>query len=286
MSHLSLLRRAQREFSSQPSCFHTWWSVVNMCYYTILVLRQQKKKTFSSQPNCAGRRESHKPAHHLMPTENHQHSQSGDGALYTNALNFAGQNQADWFELVAGVDVAALARLSRQQLPVVSDAARHYTCKCFLHSCQQLENRWSCFYRPGCFSLPDLPVTAAFHVSATSALCSGGTCLHSSRLFITPAAGATDQQLKVTLSLYPSMSKFILFSTWWLWAKRVFVCSLFLLSLLLLVFHSPGKPTSMARNPAFHLPLARCLRDQLRSSILMKNMFLVKFGRHINKDRS
>lgn len=58
-----------------------------MCYYTILVLCQWKKRTFSSQPNCAGRGESHKPTHHLMPTENHRHSQSGGGALRINTLD-------------------------------------------------------------------------------------------------------------------------------------------------------------------------------------------------------
>lgn len=54
MSHLSPLRRAEREFGSQPFCLHTWWSVDSMCYYIILVLCQREKKTFSSQPNCAG----------------------------------------------------------------------------------------------------------------------------------------------------------------------------------------------------------------------------------------
>lgn len=61
-----------------------------MCYYMILVLCQRKKRTFSSQPNCAGRGERHKQTHHLMPTENHQHSQSGGGALCINTLNLVG----------------------------------------------------------------------------------------------------------------------------------------------------------------------------------------------------
>lgn len=67
------------------------------------------------------------------------------------------------------------------------------------------------------FFLSDLPAMAVFNISATRAasaqqlpgICAqvGSAC--TPRLLITPAAGARDQQLKVTLSLYPSVSNLI-----------------------------------------------------------------------------
>lgn len=52
-----------------------------------------------------------------MPTENHQQSQSGDCSLYASALNLVWQNQADWFQLLAAVRLAALGWLSRDNCP-------------------------------------------------------------------------------------------------------------------------------------------------------------------------
>lgn len=151
-----------------------------MCYYTILVLCQWKKKRhLLPKPTVlAGRKRAANQHTTLCPLKT-TNSQSGGGALHINTLNLvrvkSGRSVSarGWSQHgcsgLAKQGAAACSLWHRPSLHMQASSAQ----------LPAAGKQVTPFYRPGCCSLPDLPFAAAFNVSAmraTSAQRLAGVC--------------------------------------------------------------------------------------------------------------
>lgn len=256
---------AHRSAGLQSICANT-----RSCFYA------KKKSTFSSQLNW-GKATSSSVA---CACGNHQHSQAGAAHL-TPIIQFR-QNQVDLFQPTCLIWPNPCATPRLRPVPLAwaavlsprmeSALAPSRTAARSLHHCLQLHVHANICFTAGKQVIlfiqarilhqdPFPCLTFLWGLSQT--LGPGRSHQHTAQvpslclpqLLIMLTASITDKHLQVTFCLYSLVSTIILFPILQFWVKWVLICSLFLLSLLLLVSRSPRKPSWVARKEAF-LPAA------------------------------